>query len=186
MGDMTAHFSRREFTCKCGFYFNNVKTKLVEYLEKVYEYLDNTADGISAIYINSGCRCSKHSLSVGGYMNDAHTKGIAADFYALKKDGRTRWGAYELAAVCEKIGFSGIGIIQDGATSAIHADIRDANNYVNSHWFGNEITKDNNVKTFLSYLPPQKATAETPTNTKEKHKLTITLDGVKIYEKEFD
>lgn len=181
MGDMTAHFSRREFTCKCGCNTNNVNTELVNKLEKVYEYLDNTVDGVSAIYINSGCRCSKHSLSVGGYFNDAHTRGIAADFYAVTKDGKTRWSSYELAAVCEKIGFSGIGIITE---TDLHGDIRDATNYVNSHWFGNEITGDDNIKSFLSYLPPQKAKTETPT--KDKHKLTITLDGVKIYEKEFD
>lgn len=183
MGDMTAHFSRREFTCKCGCNTNNVNAELVNKLEKVYEYLDNTADGIAAIYITSGCRCPKHSLSVGGYMNDAHTKGIAADWYAVKKDGRTRWGAYELAAVCEKIGFSGIGIIQDGATSAIHSDIRNATNYANAHWFGNEITGDNNVKTFLSYLPPQK---DVGTTTNKKHKIAVLLDGKTIIEKEFD
>lgn len=176
MGDMTAHFSRREFTCKCGCNTNIVAAELVNKLEKVYEYLSETPDGVTAIIVTSGCRCSKHSVSVGGGMNDAHTKGIAADVYAVKKDG-TRWGAFPLAAVAEKIGFSGIGVIDN---TAVHMDIRNDKNYVNSHWFGNEITGDNFVKTFSQYLPATKTVAT------KKHKLVITLDGVKITEKEFD
>lgn len=180
MGDMTAHFSRREFTCKCGCNTNIVAAELVNKLEKVYEYLSETADGVTAIIVTSGCRCKKHSVNVGGKMNDAHTKGIAADVYAVKKDG-TRWGAFSLAAVAEKIGFSGIGVIDN---TAVHMDIRNESNYVNSHWFGNEITGDDFVKTFSQYLPATKTAAATPTT--KKHKLVITLDGVKITEKEFD
>lgn len=173
MGDMTAHFSRREFTCKCGCNTNNVDSTLVNKLEKIYEYLDNTADGVSAIIVTSGCRCPKHSASVGGSLTDAHTRGIAADVYAVKKDG-TRWGAFAIAAVAEKMGFSGIGIIDN---TAVHVDIRNNTNYVNPHWFGNEITGDDNVKTFLSYLPAQKTTAN-------KHKITVIIDGATIFEKE--
>ena len=175
MGDMTPHFSRREFICKCGCNTNIVAAELVNKLEKVYEYLNETADGVTAIIVTSGCRCPKHSVSVGGSLSDAHTKGIAADVYAVKKDG-TRWGASSLAAVAEKIGFTGIGIIDN---TAVHMDIRNNSNYVNSHWFGNEITGDNDVKSFLQYLP------KTKTATK-KHKITVYLDGVKITEKEFD
>lgn len=179
MGDMTAHFSRREFTCKCGCNTNIVAAELVNKLEKVYDYLSNTADGVTAIIVTSGYRCPKHSVNVGGSINDAHTKGIAADVYAVKKDG-TRWGAFSLAAVAEKIGFTGIGIIDN---TAVHMDIRNNSNYVNPHWFGNEITGDNNVKTFSQYLPETKA-AVTPTT--KKHKIAVYLDGVKIIEKEFD
>lgn len=180
MGDMTAHFSRREFTCKCGCNTNIVAAELVNKLEKVYEYLSETADGVTAIIVTSGCRCKKHSVNVGGKMNDAHTKGIAADVYAVKKDG-TRWGAFSLAAVAEKIGFSGIGVIDN---TAVHMDIRNESNYVNSHWFGNEITGDDFVKTFSQYLPATKTAATTPAT--KKHKIAVYLDGVKITEKEFD
>ena len=177
VGDMTAHFSRREFTCKCGCAGNEINAELVNKLESVYDYLSKTPDGVAAVYITSGYRCPKHSVNVGGGYSDAHTRGIAADFYAVKADGSTRWNAYELAAICEKLGFSGIGIIQDGAMSCIHADIRNNTNYVNSHWFGNEITGDNNVKSFLQYLPAQKST-------ETKHKLTVIFDGKTIFEKE--
>ena len=180
MGDMTPHFSRREFTCKCGCNTNIVAAELVNKLEKVYEYLSETADGVTVIIVTSGCRCKKHSVNVGGKMNDAHTKGIAADVYAVKKDG-TRWGAFPLAAVAEKIGFSGIGVIDN---TAVHMDIRNDKNYVNSHWFGNEITGDDFVKTFSQYLPATKTATATPTA--KKHKIAVYLDGVKITEKEFD
>lgn len=180
MGDMTPHFSRREFTCKCGCNTNIVAAELVNKLEKVYEYLSETADGVTAIIVTSGCRCKKHSVNVGGKMNDAHTKGIAADVYAVKKDG-TRWGAFSLAAVAEKIGFSGIGVIDN---TAVHMDIRNDKNYVNSHWFGNEITGDDFVKTFSQYLPATKTAVATPPT--KKHKIAVYLDGVKITEKEFD
>ncbi|MEE1054166.1 MAG: hypothetical protein U0L33_07530, partial [Acutalibacteraceae bacterium] len=68
--------------------------------------------------------------------------------------------------------------------TAVHMDIRNNDNYVNPHWFGNEITGDNYVKTFSQYLPKTKTAAATPAT--KKHKLVITLDGVKITEKEFD
>ena len=181
MGDMTPHFSRREFTCKCGCNTNIVAAELVNKLEKVYEYLSETADGVTAIIVTSGCRCPKHSASIpNGSSTDAHTRGIAADVYAVKKDG-TRWGAFSLAAVAEKIGFTGIGIIDN---TAVHMDIRNNSNYVNPHWFGNEITGDDFVKTFSQYLPKTKTAAATPET--KKHKLVITLDGVKITEKEFN
>ena len=136
---------------------------------------------MTAIIVTSGCRCPKHSASIpNGSSTDAHTRGIAADVYAVKKDG-TRWGAFSLAAVAEKIGFTGIGIIDN---TAVHMDIRNNSNYVNPHWFGNEITGDDFVKTFSQYLPKTKTAAATPET--KKHKLVITLDGVKITEKEFN
>lgn len=172
-GDMTAHFSRREFTCPCGCNTNNVSDELVNKLEMMYEYLAETADSVAAIYVNSGCRCPRHSVSVGGYMNDAHTKGIAADIHAVKGDGSTQWGALELAAVAEKLGFNGIGVITD---KDIHVDVRNDDNYYNSHWFGDERIGNDNIKSFLDYLPPKKTNAV--------HKITVIIDGKTILEKE--
>ena len=178
MGDMTTHFSRREFTCKCGCNGNNISGELVKKLEQVYTELEKTVDGVAAIYITSGYRCPTHSRNVGGYMNDAHTKGIAADLYAVKADGEHRVSSYAIAAIAEKLGFSGIGII-DG--TSVHLDIRNNTNYVNSHWFGDESTGNDNIKTFAQYMPAYKNNAQS-TN---KHKLTVTLDGKTILEKEF-
>lgn len=171
MGDMTAHFSRREFTCPCGCNTNNVSAELVNKLESIYEYLQKTPDSVSAIIVNSGCRCSRHSYSVGGYGNDAHTRGIAADIHAIKGDGTTPWGALEVAAVAEKLGFSGIGIITN---NDLHVDIRNKDNYANSHWFGDERTGNDNIKSFLDYLPKQK------TEQKQSTHIKLIIDGITV------
>lgn len=177
MGDKTAHFDFREFTCKCGCMTNRTKDELIYKMEDVYTYLDKTPDGVSAIYINSGYRCTKYSNTLqGAFVGDTHNLGIGCDFYAVKKDGATKWSSYELAAVCEKLGFNGIGIITN---HDVHTDLRTVENYANGHWFGNEINGDNDIKSFLSYLPKQKQ----ETNT-EKHKIKLVLDGQTIFESE--
>ena len=134
---ITAHFNFDEFKCPCGCGGNKTDTSFINKLENIYEYFSRCPDGIAAIIVTSGYRCSKHSVAVGGYANDAHTKGIAADIYVLKRDGTTRYNSREVAAVAEKLGFSGIGIIDN---TAVHVDVRNTSNYTNSHWFGNEIT----------------------------------------------
>lgn len=171
---ITAHFDEKEFTCKCGCGRNNINKTLVEKLEKVYEYLAGTKDGVTAIIITSGCRCPRHSVACGGLVDDAHVVGIAADFYALKNDGLTRWSSNALAAVCEKIGFTGIGIID---ATAVHADIRNSANYKNAHWFGDERTGNDNISTFLNDLPKQEGKIIT-----SKHKIAVYVDGDKKFE----
>ena len=175
MGDITAHFSANEFTCKCGCNTNYVKRELVDKLEKVYEYLDNTERGVNAIIITSGYRCPRHSVAVGGSADDAHTKGIAADFYALDKSG-IRYESRIVAAVCEYIGFTGIGVIDK---TAVHADIRTTDNYKNGHWFGNEMTGNDNIETWREFLP---AIVSHETNSKTKVKIFV--DDKLIYERE--
>lgn len=73
MGDLSEHFSRAEFACKCGCGFATVDTKLLELLEAVREHFDQP------VTINSACRCSAHNKSIGGAENSQHTMGMAAD-----------------------------------------------------------------------------------------------------------
>ena len=78
MGDLSEHFSRSEFACKCGGkycspIFNNVDPRLVEICEKVRVVLN------CPVRINSGCRCLQHNKNSGGVANSAHTYGFAAD-----------------------------------------------------------------------------------------------------------
>lgn len=174
MGDVTKHFDFREFTCKCGCSLNRTDKEFIRKLETMYEYLEKTVDGVSAIIINSGYRCNKQSSNLyGAKIGDTHNLGFAADLYAIKSDGCTRWSAYSLAAVAEKLGFNGIGIITD---YDIHVDTRTIDKYVNSHWFGNEITGNNNIVTFAEYLPAMKIN--------NKHKITVIIDGKTVYESE--
>ena len=166
MGDLTAHFSTDEFTCGCGCRTNNIRRDLVEKLEKVYNYFEHTASGVNCIIITSGYRCPRHSVAVGGMSDDAHTRGIAADFYVMKTDG-TKYPALEVAAVCEYVGFTGIGVIDN---TAVHADIRTTTNYKNGHWFGNEMTGNDNIETWREYLPP---IVSHETNSKTKIKIFV-------------
>ena len=175
---LTTHFNASEFRCKCGKCADlPPNTELVERLEKVYEYLNETVDGVACIIITSGRRCPSHSLAVGGSVDDAHTIGIAADFYAVKGDGETRWNSYEVAVVCERVGFNGIGIIDN---TCVHADVRTSYNYKNAHWFGNEQTGNDNISSFSDYLPRKKG--KTISAIQTPHKIVLYLDDKKIYE----
>lgn len=173
---ITAHFNFDEFKCSCGCGGNKTDTTLINKLESIYEYFTKCPDGVAAIIVTSGYRCNNISTQIkGAFIGDTHNIGIAADIYVVKSDGITRYNSREVAAVAEKLGFSGIGIIDN---TAVHVDIRNASNYTNSHWFGNEITGEGKIKTFAEYLPKQKTTTN-------KHILTVNLDGKEILKKEF-
>ena len=73
MGDLSTHFSRKEFACQCGCGFNTVDSLLLEALESIREHFD------SPITITSGCRCLTHNAAVGGVEDSQHTKGRASD-----------------------------------------------------------------------------------------------------------
>ena len=92
------------------------------------------------------------------------------------KDGLTRYDSKALAAVCERCGFTGIGLIDN---TALHADIRTSQNYKNAHWFGDERTGNDNISSFMDNLPRQKGNV-----IKVKHKITVYYDGEKISESE--
>ena len=74
MGDLSEHFSRKEFECQCGCGFDTVDIELLEALETIrHRYM-------KGIKITSGCRCAKHNKAEGGADDSQHTKGRAADF----------------------------------------------------------------------------------------------------------
>lgn len=133
---LSEHFEANEFVCKCGCGKSIADKELVTKLEKLRELLGKP------IYITSGYRCPKHSVSVGGYATDAHTVGIAAD---IQISGYT---VEDIAEAAEKVGFSGIGLMNN----AVHVDVRNATNYSNARWFGDERTGEN-VKTFIRNKP---------------------------------
>lgn len=172
MGDLSKHFSTKEFVCKCGRQHDTIiNPELIEKLEKLYDLL-----GATAIYINSGFRCPEYSKSVGGYMNDAHTKGIAADICCKGKDG-SYYTSEDISEAAERVGFTGIGIITN---KDVHVDIRTTSNYSNSHWFGDERTFNDNIATF------QRGTVFNGENVSHetKHKLAVVIDGATVFESE--
>lgn len=127
----------------------------------------------AAIIVTSGTRCPAHSVAVGGTSTDAHTKGIAVDIRVNKKDG-TSYTSGTIAREAEKIGFSGIGIIDN---IHCHVDIRNLNNYYNNHWYGDERTHNYFILTFANYGEPILK------DDKHKVKISIELDGKKVEEK---
>jgi uncharacterized protein YcbK (DUF882 family) len=73
MGDVSTHFSRKEFACKCGCGFDVVDAELLAALEGARQYFDNF------VRILSGCRCLSRNLEVGGSLKSQHMLGKAAD-----------------------------------------------------------------------------------------------------------
>lgn len=74
MGDLSDHFSRHEFACKCGCGMDTVDAELITVLEKVRE-----AFGGKSIKINSSNRCPAHNAKVGGGVASQHLYSRAAD-----------------------------------------------------------------------------------------------------------
>lgn len=175
MKKITAHFSDNEFQCPHCLH-NKIQTAFVQHLEELYGVLDK-AIGIKAVYVNSGYRCSVHSIAVGGLTNDAHVLGFAADIHVLDKAG-SRIPSKAIAEAAELLGFNGIGIITD---TDCHVDDRGRFAYKNSHWFGNESTgityptfKDSN-----KYSAAIQQAVRLQNNTKKTIKISCTIDDKK-------
>jgi uncharacterized protein YcbK (DUF882 family) len=72
MGDVTVNFDRSEFKCPCCGE-NKIDTQLILKLQQVRD-----ESGVEML-VDSGYRCVKHNVEVGGVLSSAHTKGKAAD-----------------------------------------------------------------------------------------------------------
>lgn len=113
MGDLTEHFSRREFLCSCGNCdFDTVDVDTLALLEEVREW------AMVAVVINSACRCATWNEAVGGSKNSKHVQGRAAD---IRIEGKT---PDEIAEFIEKLmpDSGGIGIYPEN--NFIHIDTR--------------------------------------------------------------
>lgn len=75
MGDLSRHFSRWEFECKCGCGANTVDHELINVLEEA------RADLGAPITVtpNGGCRCVGWNKICGGAEDSQHTYFRAAD-----------------------------------------------------------------------------------------------------------
>lgn len=167
MGNLTKHFDSTEFKCPCCGVVN-INQDFVERLEQLHQKLN-----AKAIVISSGYRCAKHSVAVGGYANDAHVLGFAADLIAYKQDG-SPYTSRTVAYYAEQIGFGGIGLIDE---NYIHLDDRDRNKYANNHWFGNEATGQSYTTFQDMTIEPIQGSATT------NHKIKLYLDDTLIYER---
>lgn len=114
---LSAHFQVKEFRCKDGSDKILINTELITALEKLYKHLN-----CKAINITSGYRTPAHSISVGGYSTDQHTKGNAADITCKKQDG-TLFSSNEICCALEDIAHMG-GVGRINKTHSVHIDVR--------------------------------------------------------------
>lgn len=112
MGDLSGHFSRREFACRCcgG---DRVDLGLVSALEQLRSLIDRP------IRIVSGYRCPDHNRLVGGAPNSYHTQGKAADIVCSDLDIRQ---TIEAAEKVWAFWAGGIGAYPE--RGFVHVDIR--------------------------------------------------------------
>ena len=156
MGNLSSHFDTQEFVCSCCGRSHKISNILISRLEQMYSIMD-----AKAIFINSGYRCEKNPW---GTKTDAHRQGIAADIKVQRKNG-SWYTSQDIAEVAERVGFGGIGMM---LPISCHVDTRDCEAYSNKHWFGNETTGENFIKTF------QRGTVFPREASKEKTNVDIT------------
>ena len=90
------HFKEREFVCKCcGQLPPAVRENIVALVDNVLDPAREQFGG--PVVVNSGYRCPKHNLAVGGVVNSQHMMGEAADLCCadnkrlaeiIEKDGK--------------------------------------------------------------------------------------------------
>lgn len=73
MSQLSPHFHRREFACRCGCGFDTVDAGTLAVLERVRTHFGQP------VTITSGCRCAAHNRAVGGATHSQHRLGRAAD-----------------------------------------------------------------------------------------------------------
>jgi zinc D-Ala-D-Ala carboxypeptidase len=108
MGNLSEHFSVEEFACPCC-KVNKCGADLINALERV-----RVGYG-KPLVINSGYRCMKHNVEIGGAARSKHLEGIAVDIRAFSGAEK-----YELIRLGILFGFKGIGV----ANSFVHLDLR--------------------------------------------------------------
>lgn len=112
---LTTNFKVKEFRCKDGSDTILIDSALVDYLQKIRDWADNS------VTINSGYRTESYNKQIDGAPNSYHVKGRAADIVV---SGKT---PLEVARKAEELGMK--GIIK--YSSFVHVDTRDSKYYSN-------------------------------------------------------
>ena len=107
MGDITPHFSRSEFVCKCCG-ADGIRDELVTALERIRVFYGRP------MVVSSGVRCEAHNAASGGKPGSAHVRGLAADIVCASARDRM-----ELIRIAMSQGVSRIGVGKD----FVHLDI---------------------------------------------------------------
>ena len=110
MGDLTANFSRAEFSCTCGCGRSPMDNELIAKLQQL-----RTRYG-KRIPIISGYRCPHHP---NWSATSAHGEGKAVDPGIPKED------FFQVLRLAFELGFSGIGVKQHEGRYQMHLDTAD-------------------------------------------------------------
>ncbi len=89
MGDISTHFSRKDFTCHCGCGLTIINTTLLSRLEAVRNHFN------SPVIVECTCRCPAHNKMVGGEPKSKHLSGEAADIKVVGVSPDTVWKYFE-------------------------------------------------------------------------------------------
>ena len=81
-GQLTEHFSKKEFDCKCGCNTGPINMILVEKLELARMEFGR------GMRINSGIRCLHHNRKIGSKDTSSHIKCVAADVSCTNMEDR--------------------------------------------------------------------------------------------------
>jgi uncharacterized protein YcbK (DUF882 family) len=111
MGDLSAHFSRKELACRCCGRLQ-ISERLIDALEDLRKKA-----GVPVL-VHAGYRCPSHNLQVGSVPNSQHTLGLAADLHLA---GFALQAMYELAAQVPAFADGGIGAYD---SNFLHVDVR--------------------------------------------------------------
>lgn len=99
MGDISAHFSTKEFRCNCHTCQSAqvkpiINTHLVTLLEMIHTHFSESLQSKISITINSANRCRAHNKSVGGKPDSRHLvpdHGDAADIVVRVLNEHRQW-----------------------------------------------------------------------------------------------
>lgn len=113
---LSAHFKVREFRCKDGSDKIIINPELILILEKLFSKMN-----AYSITITSGYRTPTHSVAVGGYSTDQHTKGNATDI-KVSKNAKTYFTGKQICCALEDLNHQGgVGYINN---TSVHLDVR--------------------------------------------------------------
>jgi uncharacterized protein YcbK (DUF882 family) len=112
MGDLTAHFSRREFVCRDGT-THEIACGLLAMLEAIRSHF-------GPVTVTSGYRSPQYNKNVGGATSSYHIKGMAADIQVVHASPQK---VYDW--VDEKFPICGLGLYERGKGGWVHVDCRD-------------------------------------------------------------
>ncbi len=103
MGNIGKFFDLEEFSCpdQCG--FDSINQSLVDLLDRIRLFL------AEPIKVNSGCRCAKHNLEVGGKPDSEHLTGDAVDIEIPNSTYRARALQYYFLFISDNPVRLGIG-----------------------------------------------------------------------------